>query len=332
LFLLLAVVAGGAAPAAAQDRGAADPVPSLEYRPPRAVIPEPKAPHPAPPLTVFREAIGGFGMLTGSFDGPVDVARDKSGNFYVLDAGNNRVQKFDQFANFKSSWGKSGIRDGEFNRPTAIALNPAGGVYVVDTGNDRIQKFDEAGVHIKSWGSRGRAEGDFKSPQDIAFDQDGNAFVLDSGNERVQFFDADFTFLSKWERSFGVTGGVFTDLKSIAWSGERFSYLYLLSAGCLVQQFKLDGTLVTSWPAIAPESGLCVPARLEVDDKNHYVYVLDSGNGLLLLFNPDGLYRAALRGAEQPFSKSLGFAVDSSGEEFLVADTGNNIVQKFTLR
>jgi DNA-binding beta-propeller fold protein YncE len=62
------------------------------------------------------------------------------------------------------------------------------------------------------------------------------------------------------------------------------------------------------------------------------VYVLDAGNSLILSYNPDGLYRWALRGAEVPFSKPLGFAVNSEGEEVLVADTENNIVQKFTLR
>jgi len=331
-ILILAAAAGLANAADAQEGRSSNPPPSLEYRPQRPVILEPKAPHPLPPLTIFREAIGGFGMLTGSFNGPVDVARDASGNFYVLDAGNNRVQMFDNRSYFRLSWGTNGYRDGEFNHPTAIAVSPLGFVYVVDTGNHRIQQFNLEGVHIKSWGSRGRADGDFKSPLDIAFDQSGNIYVLDSGNERVQIFDSDFRFKNKWERSFGVTGGIFTDLKSIAWSDERLGYIYLLGAGCLVQQFKLSGTLVNSWPAIAPESALCVPARIEVDEKNNYVYVLDTGNSLLILFNPDGLYRAALRGAELPFSRPLGFAVDSSGGEYLVADTENNIVQKFTLR
>ena len=348
-FLILAAAVGLTTAAVAEDGGSSAPTPSLEYKPPRQVVPEPKAPHPLPPLTVFRESVGSFGMLEGSFIKPSDVARDKSDNFYVLDTGNNRIQKFDRFSKFVASWGSHGIRDGEFSHPTAIAVGPFDTsdptidfVYVVDTGNNRIQIFNTVGKHIKSWGTRGSRDGDFDSPQGITFDgcrPDWNIYVLDGGNERVQIFDKNSKFINKWDKWSGVTGGIFADLTSIAWSEERLGYIYLLSAGCVVQQFKpdgctgrIEGTLINSWPAVAPESGLCSPARIEVDNKNNYVYVLDSGNSLLMCFNPDGLYRWALRGADRPFSKPLGFAINPDGDEVLVADTENNIVQKFTLR
>lgn len=351
-ILILALVVGMATAAAAESGNSSDPTPSLEYRPQRLVIPEPKAPHPLPPKTVFAETVGSFGIMTGSFDSPVDVARDESGNFYVLDAGNSRVQKFDKSANYVVSSGSSGSHPGQFKRPAAIAvgrLDPADPatevVYVVDTGNDRVQFTATAGFGMpgvgklndgwEKWGSRGSWKGDFKSPRDITIDPRGYVYVLDSGNERVQ------KFLPRGELETGNTfelfKGEYADLTSIAFSSSRFGYLYLLGPACLVQQFRLggggrEGTLMNSWSAVAPESGLCVPARIEVDDKNHYVYVLDSGNSLLMLFNEDGLYRWALRGAQQAFSKPLGIAVNPDGDELLVADTENNVVQKFTLR
>jgi DNA-binding beta-propeller fold protein YncE len=359
----LAAVAGLATAAAAAEGAPSETPPSLEYRPPRVVVPEPKAPHPLAPMAVFREIIGSLGMLTGSFDRPTDVARDESGVFYVLDAGNNRIQKFDRFGNFEDSCGRSGISDGEFDRPASIALGPAPGasdellthLYVVDTGNHRIQYCDTARMfdnkrgtcECQSWGSRcssspsDLARACFNSPRDIAFTPNNATLVLDSGNERVQFFDlASLRLLQIWSSSTGVNGGVFTDLVSLAFSEERTGYIYLLGAKCVVQQFKLSGMtvgdwsgmLVNSWPAIPPESGLCVPARIETDRKYNYVYVLDSGNSQLSCYNPDGLYRWTLVGAQAPFAKPLGFAVDSRGEEFLVSDTGNNFVQKFTLR
>lgn len=364
-LLALAAVAGIATAAAAADGGPAGTPPSLEYRPPRQVIPEPKAPHPLPPKTLFREIIGSFGMLTGSFDRPGDVARVErsegalqEGDFYVLDVGNNRIQRFDRFGTFKETCGRRGINDGEFDSPTAIAIGTFDGnssIYVVDAGNHRIQICDPAEMFTSSpncdcvsRGSLGSAEprsldrASFKSPRDIAFDECSptpNIYVLDSGNERVLIFDSAGKYVNRWDRSTGVTGGVFTGLASIAWSDERFGFIYTLGAGCVVQQFKPDGcsgriggTLINSWPAIPAESGLCVPARIEVDREYNYVYVLDAGNSHLACYNPDGLYRWTLRGAQSPFAKPLGFAVDSRGEEFLVADTESNIVQKFTLR
>ena len=88
----LAAVAGLATAATAAEGAPSETPPSLEYRPPRVVVPEPKAPHPLAPMAVFREAIGGFGIAEGAFDGPVDVAVDTVGNVFALDAGNSRIQ------------------------------------------------------------------------------------------------------------------------------------------------------------------------------------------------------------------------------------------------
>lgn len=336
--------------AAAADESSSDAPPSLEYRPQRQVIPEPKAPTPAPPVTIFREAIGGFGIGFGSFDGPVDVAVDEDGNFYVLDAGNNRVQRYDSFSNYLLSWGSFGSRPGEFNKPRAIVVDTtrSGGfhyIYVLDAGNNRVQIFQfekqtSRVVFFESWGSLGSRDGDFKNPSDIVLDGDGYIWVLDSGNERVQRFKFEpervsgqkISFSGGWGKAFGSRGGKFDDLVSIGWSRERLGYIFLLGAGCLVQKFQLDGILVHSWPGIAPESGRCSPARIEIDNKNDYVNILDAGNGLFERFYTDGRFLFALRGAMRPFSKPLGLAVNPDRDEVLVADTENNIVQKFTLR
>ena len=348
-FLILAAVAGVGPAAAAEGGSSTDPPPSLEYRPQRVVIPEPRAPTPAPPVAIFREAIGGFGIGKESFDGPVDVAADASGDFYVLDAGNNRVQKFDKFSNYKFTWGSSGSRVGEFRNPGAILVDSSRSdfhyIYVVDTGNHRVQIFQfetQTGkiAFFESWGGLGSRDGDFKHPRDIVLDGEGYVWVLDPGNERVQKFKFEpekmtgpkVSFVESWGKIFGSRGGNFDGLVSIGWSRDRFGYIFLLGAGCLVQRFQTDGTWVSSWPAIAPESGLCSPARIEIDNENDLVYVLDAGNGLFERFNLEGQFLFALRGAERSFSKPLGMAVNPDRDEYLVADTENNIVQKFTLR
>lgn len=348
--LILAALVGIATAATAADDGSSDTPPSLEYRPQRQVVPEPKAPTPAPPVTIFREAIGGFGIGMGSFDSPVDVAVDEDGNFYVLDAGNNRIQRFDSFSNHLLTWGSYGSRPGEFKNPRAIVVDTTrtGGfhyIYVLDAGNNRVQIFQlekQTGkvVFFESWGGLGSREGNFKDPRDIVLDGEGYVWVLDAGNERVQRFRFEpervsgqkISFSGGWGKIFGSRGGKFDDLASIGWSRERLGYIFLLGAGCLVQIFQLDGTLVNSWPAIAPESGRCSPGRIEIDNKNDYVNVLDIGNGLFERFYTDGRFLFAMRGAKRPFSNPLGLAVSPDRDEVLVADTENNIVQKFTLR
>jgi len=68
---------------------------------------------------------------------------DLSGNIYVADTGNNRIQKFDTNGKFITDWGFPGSGRGEFAYPFGIAVGPSGNVYVADTGNSRIQVFTQ---------------------------------------------------------------------------------------------------------------------------------------------------------------------------------------------
>ena len=64
---------------------------------------------------------------------------DGAGDVYVIDSGNNRVQKFTSDGRFLTKWGIFGSKDGEFAFPKGIARDSAGNVYVVDFANHRIQ-------------------------------------------------------------------------------------------------------------------------------------------------------------------------------------------------
>src|SRR4051812_19780863 len=65
----------------------------------------------------FVKQWGSQGSVGGQFNSPYHVATDSSGNVYVADAGNNRIQKFDSSGNFLTAWGSSGSGDGQFNFP-----------------------------------------------------------------------------------------------------------------------------------------------------------------------------------------------------------------------
>jgi sugar lactone lactonase YvrE len=69
------------------------------------------------------------------------VATDSSGNLYVADTGNNRIQKFSSSGVFITKWGSYGSGSGQFDGPQGMAFDPTGKIYVADTGNARIQVF-----------------------------------------------------------------------------------------------------------------------------------------------------------------------------------------------
>ena len=72
---------------------------------------------------------------------PYGAACDGSGNIYVADSENNRIQKFDSSGKFISGWGLYGGGDAQFSKPRGVAVGAGGAVYISDTYNNRVQKF-----------------------------------------------------------------------------------------------------------------------------------------------------------------------------------------------
>jgi hypothetical protein len=109
------------------------------------------------------------GGLGGEFNSPNGVAVDSSGNVYVADTTNHRIQKFDSSGDFLLTWGKDvsafggsgfetcsaevlclagdpGSLGGEFRRPADVAVGPDGDLQVADQDNRRIQKVSNVGA------------------------------------------------------------------------------------------------------------------------------------------------------------------------------------------
>ena len=92
-----------------------------------------------PPSFVLQWGSRGAGA--GQFSGPHGIEVDDDGDVYVVDTGNNRIQKFTSDGVFLMKWGTFGTGPGQFDHPHGIGIGPKGNLYVAETGNNRVQKF-----------------------------------------------------------------------------------------------------------------------------------------------------------------------------------------------
>src|SRR5437870_8169714 len=67
-----------------------------------------------PACGTFVTKWGSFGSGDGQFNQPRGVAVDGSGNVFVDDTGNNRIQKFTNTGTFVTKWGSFGGGNGQF--------------------------------------------------------------------------------------------------------------------------------------------------------------------------------------------------------------------------
>ena len=86
----------------------------------------------------------------GSFFGPRAIAISDDA-IYVVDTGNERVQKFTPDGTFELAWGGYGSDPEHLIEPVGIALGPDGNVYVADSGNARISVFTPDGQPVAQW-------------------------------------------------------------------------------------------------------------------------------------------------------------------------------------
>jgi DNA-binding beta-propeller fold protein YncE len=159
--------------------------------------------------------IGLNGSGNGEFNMPMGVAVDSSGNVWVVDAGDNRVQEFNASGAYLQKFGTEGGGACQFRHPVGIAVF-AEVLYITDSGNNRVEDLTPTGGYIFQFGTEGSGNGEFKGPEGIAVDQNtGKTYVADVGNNRVQEFDAKGTMVAKFG-SAGAQGGQFSAPKGVA--------------------------------------------------------------------------------------------------------------------
>jgi DNA-binding beta-propeller fold protein YncE len=282
----------------------------------------------------YDRSIGGFGIGTGYFDTPADVAVNSKGRIYVLDAGNQRVQYFSSKDFYENRFGSSGSRPSEFKDPKAISVSAGDFVYVVDSGNHRIQKFDADGKFISEWGGLGTRTGAFNQPTDLAFDETSNLYVADPVNDRIQKFDANGKFIAEWNK-YTVRDepeSKFNTLVSLAYDDDRFGFIMALSnTGKTIEKFELNGNLYETVHLTRPQ-GDFRPTRIEIDNEDDVVYIVDEAGKRVLRYGKDGSLMGVIDMADEELGLPAGMWVDRNDKKLYVVDAEKHKLQRYYMK
>ena len=120
----------------------------------------------------------------------LDVATDRDGRVFALDAGNGRVVEIQPDGSI-SAWGSVGSGDGELTRPSGLAINGET-VVVADAGNARVAEFDHDGTFldelpVADW------QGSTNDGADVAINDAGTIWASSPATNSIVVFRPDGT-------------------------------------------------------------------------------------------------------------------------------------------
>ena len=214
---------------------------------------------------------------------PAGVAVDADDNIYVADSARGMLVVFDQNGGFVRYIGNY-EGENEYDSPRGIAIDrQAARLYLVDTPRNLVFVLDLTGKVLKRLGKYrdGTGVGKFDNPTDVAVNH-GHVFVLDSRGSRVQIVDPQYNMAG----SFNLPRGYKPELEEQDGLGsDQQGNVYVTSfSGSLVRVFRQDGDAIASFGQVGRRVGeFAGPAGVWIDSANR-LYVADSGNGRVQLF------------------------------------------------
>jgi RHS repeat-associated protein len=296
---------------------------------------------------VYSSTIGSSGSGAGEFESPTSVALAPSGNVWVADPGNDRLQEFSSTGSFIEAigWGVSsgkeelqtctssgragiwGTGAGQFANPQGVAINQSNGdIYVAEVESDRIQEFSPAGAYLAAFGSYGSEKGKLSSPYGLAIDSTGDVWVADTGNDRVEEFSSSGVFMTAFGEA-GKKAGQFESDVGIALAGGD---VYVTDyENNRVQEFTSSGSWVREIGTTGSEAEkIVLPEGIAMDPLDGDLYVTSWG-GPEEVFTPEGKYVESFGrfGSESgEFDAPSGLAISQTTGTLYIADQDNNRV------
>ncbi len=255
------------------------------------------------------------------------------------------------YSQYAESAGKTGLTVSDWNPSAKMQLFIRKDVgaeiwdySVLQTTTIRADPYKQGKLSLPAdliFGVNGASDGQFNTPHGIAIAPDGTLYIADTNNNRIHHYSADGQFINAWA-TFGDTTagdpplGTFNQPWAVAVSPDG-KFVYVADTwNHRIQKFTAGGTALTMWgtplydPTTKGQFGIWGPRGIAVDAQGH-VFVADTGNKRILIYDTDGNFIQQIGGeglAIGQFEEPVGLAFDPRGYLY-VADTWNQRVQVF---
>lgn len=226
-------------------------------------------------------SFGHEGNQLDRLNNPNAISIGPEGNIFIADTGNHRICKFSKDGKLIISVGGYGWELEQFDTPLDLSAQVGLDVFVADYNNERIQRYNKR-LNLISVLESEENLSDFGYPTSVALAINGDLFIADNENNRIIKFDA---IRNKEERSFGGFDegrGQIQEATRIHIQ-ETNTIFILDKTARRILVFDYFGTYIKDIGQGVFQS----PEGIALD-KTFRLYVVDSNNNKLFIFNPSG--------------------------------------------
>ena len=259
-----------------------------------------------------------FWRSSGQLKNPGSIAiHYKTGNIYIADTGNHRVQVFSCNRDYLFMFSE------KMNTPVGICISQ-NKVFVTQLSSNCINMYELEGKLIKSVGSEGNGEAQFNRPYGLdVSDISHNIYVCDLDNHRVQILTEELKYhsmlgigLLKYPRDVKVT----QDRVLVLDCGDPCMFVFNL-------YHVLTNKLITRGDAKQTRNPCCFDI-----DREYNIIMSDYPNHCVYVFNQEGeqMHKFGKEGQDiGEFYHPWGIALDNTGRIIVVCDKDTNCLQFF---
>ena len=241
----------------------------------------------------------------------------KTGNIYMAEFGNNRVQVFRYNGEYVFMFSE------KMNSPKGICISQ-NRVFVTQFHGNCINMYEQEGKLIKSVGSEGNGEAQFKYPLGLdVSDRTNNIYVCDSLNHRVQILTEEL----KYHSVLGID--LLKSPRDVKVTRDRV-FVLACNDPCMFV-FNSDHVLTNRLITRGVGKQANTPFYFDID-REHNIIMSDYRNHCVYIFNQEGeqIHKFGKQGQGiGEFYYPRGVALDNTGRIIVVCEKDTNCLQFF---